>query len=141
MSIFKLLIISLGLFLLTEIVASPQATFRTSDQNQPSQTQSFIGRNIVRGTVQISFTPISVTGDIFIVEQQSNNRNGNWNQVATGSTSPINFIISALPGNYSFRIRAKDLSTNTIGAPSNVVTCIIPITPVAIKTNFTKQTN
>ena len=138
MNIFKLLIISLGLFLLTEIVASPQATFRTSDQNQPSQTQSFIGRNIVKGTVQISFTPISIAGDTFIVEQQSGK---NWNQVATGSTSPISFIISALPNTYSFRIRAKDLSTNTIGAPSNVVTCIIPITPVAIKTNFTKQTN
>lgn len=129
MNLIKSLIFGFALLLITVIVVSPQAAFKANVvQVAASKT--------VQGTVQVTFTPTSVAGSTFVVEQLSGIT---WNQVANGATSPISFTINTPPGTYSFRVCAKNISTNTIGAPSNVVTCVVPITPVAKDATFKKS--
>lgn len=98
-------------------------------------------------TVNLTWTDNSSDETAFVIEMESPENSGDWNEVATTGANATSRSISGLNGStsYRFRMRADGLGPSSPYVVSNGVTTAEPVTPPTAPTtivvsNITEQT-
>ena len=125
----KSLLILASLFALSWAAAGPN----TPPSAVPGGGTPTVTSPASTGTVTVTFTPSVPPGNQYVVEQKQ--LSGSWNQVSSGPRSPISFKITANPGTYTYRVRAKNGSI--LGPPSNEDSITVPGAPGNLNATYT----